>query len=411
MSSVPNPPRTPMRTYLKRSVNRIFRYLLLLPYDILQLIVGYIQFALGRHKIIYSNRTGALPGRQKFSCAAVVAVYPDAYALPFLRNLLGALAEKDFFVFVVSTRRLDTTLSEAILPLCHRLIERHPIGRDFGSYRVGLQWIEHDDSLNDIDTLVLANDSLFYPKAISDVLQQILTTEADWTALFENQAQSSFQVFGRRVFSSSAFETFWRRYQPLSSRKHAIHKGGVALTRALKRAGFQPRTVYNSGKIRQAVFHRLCEDKDPITLNLLIRLCGAENYYEVKKRFIAVNSRIYAGDQNAAPVADESLRLAPTEYIASEIASQLAMLAEGDNLTHRVGLLCNYLFTAPIKRDICYREYGETNLGVYTIADLISLASGFDRAELDAMEQDLRYKGVPTSIRGFRKMLFRAGRI
>lgn len=395
-----------MRKFLRLSSN-LFKLLFLPLYDGFQLLHGYVQLAVGHHRLIYTNCAGNLPKRESYTRAAVVAIYPSADVIPFLRNLLSALAAKDFFVLVVSTRRLDAELRATILPLCHQMIERYPMGRDFGSYRIGLQWIEQQETLKNIDTLVLANDSLFYPKAIADILQEILNEGADWTALFENfefhyHAQSFFQVFRKRVFSSPAFKIFWRKYKPLSSRKYSIFKGEAGLTSALKKAAFQPHTIYNSTKLRKAVFQKLGEDKESISLNFLIHLSGTESYFEANQRY---------NNEEAGLSDNKNLSETPVEFIASEIARQVANLTERHNPTHRVGLLCNYLFGAPIKRDICYREYGETNQGVHSIADLISFASGFDRMELEAMERDVRSKGIPASMHGLRKMLFRAGRI
>lgn len=58
----------------------------------------------------------------------------------------------------------------------------------------------------------------------------------------------------------------------------------------------------------------------------------------------------------------------------------------------------------PIKRDLAYR-------GTYQIGDILRLARGYSEEELAAMAEDLRAKGLPVSLRGLKRILFKAGRI
>jgi hypothetical protein len=43
---------------------------------------------------------------------------------------------------------------KAILPYCHYLIERFPVGRDFGAYKRGLIWFKDSGKLSDADVVV-----------------------------------------------------------------------------------------------------------------------------------------------------------------------------------------------------------------------------------------------------------------
>lgn len=410
---------------MSHNLSLLTRRCFLLFYDFIQALVGYVHLALGRHNKIYSSRSGNRPTDQKHSRAAVVAIYPNNDILPFLQNLFKALIAEDFFVLVVSTRRLNEVQSEAIIPFCHHVIERYPMGRDFGSYRIGLQWLEKQRSLEDVDTMALINDSLFYPKSIRKTLRTALAEGADWTILYENfeyhyHAQSFFQLFKKPLFSSTAFTRFWKNYKPYSSRKHSIMKGEGGLTRVLCKAGFQPYALYASARIRRSVFKEIFEDRASNEFNFIIRLSVGDGAYSAIKQYYEGDkySESRRNDNDSEQLKREGNQIitvsadrASSEFVATEIASRIGVLGESYNPTHMLGLLCNYLFGAPIKRDICYREFGETDRGMHSIADVVGLASGFEQAELKAMERDLRRKGVPAGIRGIRKVLHRAGRL
>jgi hypothetical protein len=75
---------------------------------------------------------------------------------------------------------------------------------------------------------------------------------------------------------------------------------------------------------------------------------------------------------------------------AYEIANRLAQAIEKKNPTQSVRLLCNALYEEPIKRGIVYR--GTIDFGV-----LVSQRRGFTSDEKEAINDDLRKKGLPIS--------------
>ncbi|MGH7040544.1 MAG: hypothetical protein ACREFY_00240, partial [Acetobacteraceae bacterium] len=141
----------------------IIEFVIFRVYDFIQFLRDFWQVCIRRlHKVVLRERTGDLAPPADVSRAAIVAIYPSEASLPFTINLLRSLVTAGCYVLLISTRRLSDTASAQLLQHCHYLIERAAVGRDFGSYKLGLQWLEGaPERFRTVDTLVLANDSLF----------------------------------------------------------------------------------------------------------------------------------------------------------------------------------------------------------------------------------------------------------
>jgi hypothetical protein len=380
--------------------------------DIFELIRDNIQLLRGLHKVVLSDKAGGLTEGASHARVAIVAMYAEDVSIPFVKNLLQALAAADFFILTVSTRRLSQRMTEEILPLCHRLIERSPVGRDFGSYQTGLQWVESRPSLKSADTLALANDSLFYPPSISDILQDLLQQRGDWLALFENfqyhyHAQSFFQIFRAPVFRSSPFVGFWRNYRPLSSRKHSINKGEVGFSLALRRAGFLPIVRYTSNRIIEEFRRALGASDDHVPLRQVLYANLGPTYEGIIAGRKGPTAASVPGKQprnDASQQFDRERDPLVEPEVISAIIRHLSERIERHNPTHSIGLLANFLCRAPIKRDVCYR-------GIFTMGQVLDLATGYSASELAAMESDMRWRGTPAMFTGLKRILYDRGRI
>jgi hypothetical protein len=288
----------------------------------------------------------------------------------FLINLMKGFADADFFVLGVSTKPLSPDMAEPILAHCHGVIERFNIGFDFGSYQMGLRWIEQNPLLKDIDTLVLANDSLFYPSSIASTIRDLLKKEENWIGLFENfelryHVQSFFEVFRAPVFKAKVFKQFWSAYKPYSSRLHTIHKGEGGLSRELVKAGISPAIIYSGEAIKQKIMSHFSSGMNDPTLSHILSPEALRNIH----------------------LLDKSSGRSAADHLAFEAYA----LAKTSNPTHTLGLLCNFLFEAPIKFDIVYRGAAKT-------ADVVAVARGFRADELRAMKHLLDRKGTPTPV-------------
>jgi hypothetical protein len=368
---------------LSSLLKRLILNICVSPYDLYEYARDTVVLARRRDKLVFSERQGALLEGENQKRAVVVAIHPSPASLPFLLNLLKGLRDADFFVLAISSKKLPSDMAAAVLSDCHYLIERFPVGRDFGSYKMGVHWIGARPSLKQIDTLALVNDSLYYPAAINSTIRELLERKGDWLCLFENyqslyHAQSFFLIFRTNVIASNAFRRFWEKYRPFSSRLHSIVMGEVGLSRVLIKAGFTPVALFTSARIYRDVYARLTTG-------------------EIANHFRRI---LWA-------ILDRKLTLSLSDKYTllvdfpSNAARAMSILAESHSPPHWVGLLCNDLYLAPLKRDICYQ-------GIQTMAEMVVLSQGFTPEEKEAMANDLRAKGTPASFTGLRRLPLRA---
>jgi hypothetical protein len=175
------------------------------------------------------------------------------FSLPgFTRNLIDAVARSRLNLVIVSNAQLHDTFRSTLLESCHLLVERVNLGRDFGAYKDGIAIIR--SRYSNIDRLIIMNDSMFFFEKGLDHLIAALDGEDDFIGLTEvleihYHVQSFMLSFGRRVLYHEKFLNYWQKYRPISTRRWAIHKGEVGLTRRLTRAGFKPVVLYHGGQL------------------------------------------------------------------------------------------------------------------------------------------------------------------
>jgi hypothetical protein len=341
-----------------------------------------------RHLRARAQYRGRLEPAERPARVALLALLPSDESMPFTLNLIEALIANNFCIVAISNKTISPAHRDALLSRCHHLIERFPIGRDFGSFKFGLRWLrQNGEILAKADALLLANDSMFYPACTQSLVSKLVNRDGQWLCLFENfeinyHTQAFFQIFRRDVFDSPAFRKFWDRYVPFSSRTHAIVRGEAGLTRALVKAGFFAWPFFNAFDLVTATREAVRPDAaeaEPVG-DLIIELYGDEDALKMKRQ--------------------DSLWTRSLEKAIKKIEE----LMQSKNPTHSCGLLANVVLGAPVKRDVCYR-------GAYDMTLLLRSVKGFTPDEMSSMYVDLRKRGVPATIRGLRRLLFVRGRI
>lgn len=376
-----------MSKWLRQPV-RVARFGLSLPmllfYDTWSWARDSVALLRGNHRRILMSLPGEVGIPRDRSKYAIVAWLPDGDALFSLINLLRALRASKLSVVLVANRAPETGTLERLRGLYDQFILRTGEGRDFGAFKCGLEWLQTSSDYSALEVLLLANDSLYYSASgIARDIKDMLASEEDWACLFESlpptyHAQSFFQVFRRPVLSSAAFLSFWKAYLPRSARRHAITKGELGLSRALLDAGFHPFAVYSSSRIGYEVAEALSERWSDAELHEVLNLTALDFFPK--------------SDSIRSDVEDSRVR-------GSSLVSHRI---EVNNPTHVAGLLCNWLFESPLKRDLNYR-------GTHSIDDIIRFARGFERSELDLMKRDLHHR-VAKPMSTIDKILRRYGR-
>ena len=115
---------------------------------------------------------------------------------------------------------------------------------DFGSYKRGFMYAKEHGMLDDIDELILCNDSCYAPiypfKSIFDKMQN---EQIDFWGITENieiarHIQSYFMVFRPQVFKTKAFENFLASVKPQKQVRDVIENYEIGLSQILIKANF-----------------------------------------------------------------------------------------------------------------------------------------------------------------------------
>lgn len=355
--------------------------------------------ALGRDKLIYAEQAGYLPVAKNIERVAVVALYPNKNILPFIVNLMDGLANNGFFVLGVSPKKLSSEISEPLRAHCHMLLECFPIGRDFGSYKVGINWIKRQPYLANMNTLALVNDSLYYPQHINKSINDLMSLDGNWLGLYENyqmgrHVQSFFEIFRGDALKSENFKNFWNRYKPFSSRLHCINKGEKGLTKALILGGFTPSVLYNSASLKKEVYKNLtCDNINTNFYEIIRSSLGSFNkkiYPSYTLNFTDGSYLSYKGKKGKFDCIFSSEEMKC--LYAEQNSTIISYLAENYNPTHGLGLLINFLYQAPIKRDLCLKWER------HTFSEILFMCCGFTDSEKELMQIDLRSRGNVASL-------------
>jgi hypothetical protein len=338
-----------------------------------------------QHNKIKSQKIGlakplSLPDR-----VAVVVIFPSNESAVFTKNLLMGLLANGFYVLVMSNRMLTFSQQEIILPHCHMLIERPNTGRDIGAYQHGMKWLKRQHLLQSANLLILANDSLFYPKNIETVISDMVQNPAPWQCLFENfekhyHAQSFFLLFRKEIFLSKAFIQFWKKYFPRSNRVHSIDRGEVALTKVLKSTGHLPLAYYATSSVIDALKQRIKHE----TLENM-PLC--EMLFEL---YCPITLGGLLNNQTFSIYQKKAVRL-------------LEKLLNQTNPAGKSGLAVSYFLHAPLKRDLMHHR-------IFDLSQIVRYTGGLIPEELILLERDLKKKGFPDATTNiFKKTLLAGG--
>lgn len=362
----------------------IFYLPILILFDAWEWVRDSLQLLARRDRVARNILASALPA-PSVTRFAIVAWMPDKFGTVSVKHLLAALKAQNFSVVLVANRAPPSTVLDDLRGLYDHVIQRLPVGRDFGSFKCGLDWLRNSGSLENAQAILLANDSLFYSqRGTRRLVAEMCESADDWTCMYASHAdgyhaQSFLQMFRAPVVNSDAFKRFWKRYQSRSSRRHCILRGELGLSRALLAAGFVPTAVYNSTRVSADV------------MQAIEARSNDEEFEEVVSASLPY------------PFSGHEIRsLRAMDAAPARISTMIAVRMERENPTHAVGMICNRLYEAPLKKDLAYR-------GTTTVSHIMRFASGFSKDELALIDKSLRLRQKPTN--PFERVLQRYGRL
>ena len=234
---------------------RKIRFLLWAKTWYLHLFKLWILRIVGKCSLPFTRRNGitnvSLNGAQlKPGSFAVIAMFPstDQIYEVSMKNLIMGLQANGLQVVLVLNRYMNSDLHQFISDTRCIVIKRKNSGRDFGAYKAGVLWLDNVIGMENIDRLVLANDTLLWLNDGTSIIAK--TLNADWSSLFLNlelhtHAQSFFLSFSNQVIQEKKFIKFWNQFVPLNYRRHAILFGEIKLSEILLQEGYRCKPFVN----------------------------------------------------------------------------------------------------------------------------------------------------------------------
>lgn len=166
-----------------------------------------------------------------------------------LKHYLAELVRCGFSIVFVSNAPFLLPAEMAFLQrYCAGLIMRRNVGFDFAAWKDALA--AYGLPRPETTGLLLANDSNYGPiRPLWPVLAEADFSRADLWALTDSwqlryHLQSYFLLVGPRVFTSSAWATFWAAVRPLASKYWVVRHFEVGFSQAMLRAGFRLRAIW-----------------------------------------------------------------------------------------------------------------------------------------------------------------------
>ncbi len=175
----------------------------------------------------------------------------------YVLHQVEALAAAGFAViFVTNSRRLSPENLALLAPHCHAVVRRRNRGYDFGAWRDAIVALTDTD---DMETLVLANDSVYGPFGpLDQVIGQMAAGEADFWALTDSwqrrfHLQSYFMLVHRRALQSAAWRRFWADFRHSANKEFVVRQYEIGLTQVMLRGGLRCRALFAYDRLAREV--------------------------------------------------------------------------------------------------------------------------------------------------------------
>lgn len=369
-------------------------------HDLRAYVSDIVKFRRHSKYALARETTGELNHGSLGEKVAIVAIYPTSDIMFSIRNICTALSGNGYSILLVSSTVVEDHLRDELLNCCTLLFERYGFGRDFGSYAAAIHWLDKQGRLGTVSSLVLTNDSVFWPSDFSSEINSLDSVDADWKCLFEHlkvrrvtpHAQSFFLMFGPKVINSTAFRKYWQEYTPWSTREHAIFEGEIGFSRCLMKAGFRPHASYTFPRLWSELRARIDSGRVDLPLKLALFDMSDADLRQMSFTDVSLSE---VGNTGQVGVRDK-IALDAVRHVSHRFFEQ--------SPSHGAGLLCNILLGAPLKRDLC-SKYG------MPIGLVLATAQNYDEEDMEHLHAALLAKGTRLQYNAFEQFLLDKGRL
>jgi hypothetical protein len=303
---------------------------------------------------------------------AVIAVFPRKETTTSTLRLIQSLQKNNFNIVVVINKSILLTeiYVSSFKSLNLTILTRPNIGRDFGAYQAGFNFLVKNDLLSSASQIIFANDSVFYGPKSHNFIDKSLRNSAHWNSFFVNyqfhqHAQSFFISFPSEIINSKIFLDFWTSYYPTSLRHRVINSGEVKLSQVLQQGGYALKACISPDSAPWSKYLK------SITPDELFGLWSGFGFQEV----VAANMR-------------HGLNQLRFQHVLIEA-----------NPTHHLGLFISRFTGAPLKLDLL-------KTGLVSFAGILNTLGfmGVPKKEIDGLTTLILAGGSVTSTKGMAKL-------
>ncbi len=150
----------------------------------------------------------------------------------------------DDIVFISDCPVFESEITKIKDLVSYCYFSRHGL-YDFGSYKIGYEYLKEKGYLEDTEELILCNDSCYGPVyPFEKYFNGIDKSDLDFWGISTNikprrHIQSFFYVFKKQVFQSEAFKSFMNNIKKEKSVQDVINNYEIPFTTTLENSGFK----------------------------------------------------------------------------------------------------------------------------------------------------------------------------
>jgi len=209
---------------------------------------------------------------------AIFAIYPGTTTKKSCLRILDALRLNGYSTIVVINKNNQS--ADWILTFKDYdcvVTERPNIGRDFGAYQSGIEYLLSNRRISELKKLVLINDTNYVsPKCQSNFLNQFLGQDEKNVLMKHYQGvthgSSNLLNLNLSTIDTTRFFKFWNSYYPHQIRTRVVFKGEHLLSKAIGTTNLQAASDVLDGAKHRLVLSELNQ------LYLWIRRSAPEFY-------------------------------------------------------------------------------------------------------------------------------------
>jgi hypothetical protein len=139
-------------------------------------------------------------------------------------------------------------------------INNHNVGWDFSLYKTGTNYINTQLSNKNFDTVIYANDSVFYLKnGLRKFIKKFIESDSEIVGSFENSGHGTYHISSwflgikKSVFLNKNYLKFYKNIFDIKNKYYSIHFAEHKLTKLLLKMKCDIDVIYSNGYLLELV--------------------------------------------------------------------------------------------------------------------------------------------------------------